>query len=347
MFGIDPRVSRAAWSVFVVALAIFIAYSVRTTILVVVFSVFFAYLLFPLVKLIDRHTPTRFPRTAALAIVFVLVIAIVVVAAAVVGNQIVNEASHLAEQLPTMLDTANLSERIPLPAFLESQRQHLVGFIGEQLRNSSGQAVPFAQQFGKTLMQTAGNLIYVVLVPILSFLLIKEAPSIRASVRTWLTRSSDSFWLPIAEDLNLLLSSYVRALLLLALATFVSYGIVLAVMGVPYSAILAGAAGVMEVVPVVGPVLAAATILAVCVFSGYAHFWWVAGFILVYRLFQDYALSPYLMGKGVEMSPLMVIVGLLAGEELGGVAGMFLAIPLLAAAKILLARLSLPRRPNS
>jgi predicted PurR-regulated permease PerM len=63
----------------------------------------------------------------------------------------------------------------------------------------------------------------------------------------------------------------------------------------------------------------------------------------VYRLFQDYALGPYLMGKGVEISSLMVILGLLAGEELGGVAGIFLAVPVLAAAKIILARLGVRR----
>jgi predicted PurR-regulated permease PerM len=49
------------------------------------------------------------------------------------------------------------------------------------------------------------------------------------------------------------------------------------------------------------------------------------------------------MGKGVEISSLMVILGLLAGEELGGVAGIFLAVPVLAAAKIILARLSVRR----
>jgi predicted PurR-regulated permease PerM len=346
MLGIDPRAARVAWTVFLVAAALFIVYSVRTTLLLIVFAVFFAYLLFPLVQLVDRHTPRRVPRIAALALVFVSALAVVILAAALLGNRIVDEASRLAQQLPTMLDTTNLSQRIPIPAFLEPQRERLISFIGDQLRSGTGQALPFAQQVGEGLMHAAGNLIYVVLVPILSFLFIKEAPDIKLHIRSWLGRSKSEFWLSIAEDLNVLLASYVRALVLLSIATFISYGIVFSAIGVPYSAMLAGIAALMEVIPVAGPVAAVATILIVCMFSGYGHILWVVVFIAVYRLFQDYALGPYLMGQGVELSSLIVILGLLAGEELGGVAGIFLAVPVLAAGKIILARMR-ARRSSS
>lgn len=73
-------------------------------------------------------------------------------------------------------------------------------------------------------------------------------------------------------------------------------------------------------------------------FSGYPHLLWLIGFIVAYRLFQDYALNPYLMSEGVKVSPLLVIVGLLAGEQLGGVAGIFLSVPVIAALKIVLSR---------
>ncbi|WP_278501429.1 AI-2E family transporter, partial [Paraburkholderia fungorum] len=56
------------------------------------------------------------------------------------------------------------------------------------------------------------------------------------------------------------------------------------------------------------------------------------------RLFQDYVLNPYLMSEGVEVSPFLVIVGLLAGDQLGGVAGIFLAVPVIAMLKIVIGR---------
>ena len=57
--------------------------------------------------------------------------------------------------------------------------------------------------------------------------------------------------------------------------------------------------------------------------SGYGHLLVLAGFIGLYRLFQDYVLNPTLMSGGVALPPLLVLFGLLAGEELAGVAGIF------------------------
>src|SRR5579862_812933 len=137
MLGIDPRAAKVAWTVFLVAAVLFIVYSVRTTILLIVFAVFFAYLLSPLVQFVDRHTPRRIPRLAALALVFMAVFTVVVVTGVLLGNRIVDEAARLGKQLPTMLDPANLSQHIPIPAFLEPQRERLINFIGDQLRSGT------------------------------------------------------------------------------------------------------------------------------------------------------------------------------------------------------------------
>ena len=347
MLEIDPRAAKVTWTVFLIGSALFITYSIRSAILAIIFAIFFAYLLFPLVRFVERHTPPRFPRTAALVLVFILVIAGVTIGGALLGNRIVEEAARLAQQLPKMLDTPNLSQRVPLPAFLEPERERFVSFIIDQLRSGTGQALPFAERFGVTLMHAASNLLYLVLVPILSFLLIKEAPTIKKGALSWLSQSNNTMWILIAEDLSLLLSSYVRALMLLSIATFISYSLVLSLLGVPYAALLASVAAIMEVIPVVGPIAAGLIILVVSIFSGYDHILWIFGFVLIYRLFQDYALGPFLMAKGVEISSLMVIFGLLAGDELGGIAGIFLSVPVLAAAKIIFVKIQEKRIPDS
>jgi predicted PurR-regulated permease PerM len=104
--------------------------------------------------------------------------------------------------------------------------------------------------------------------------------------------------------------------------------------------LLAGLAAVLEFIPFAGPLAASAAALVVAGFSGYDHLLWLLGFIVAYRVFQDYVLNPYLMSEGVEVSPLMVILGLLAGDQLGGVAGIFLSVPAMAALKIIFTRAS-------
>ncbi len=61
--------------------------------------------------------------------------------------------------------------------------------------------------------------------------------------------------------------------------------------------------------------------------------------MLRYRMFQDYVRSPHLMGRGVQLHPLLVLFGVFAGGELAGVAGPFLSVPALALARILYLRI--------
>jgi predicted PurR-regulated permease PerM len=340
MLGIDLRVARIVWTVFVIALLLFLLYSIRQTILVLTFAIFFSYLVYPLIELAERSRPARIPRMVSVASVFVLVLLIISIAGSLFGAQIAEEASGLSQQLPKQLDVQKITAHIPLPEFLQPQRARLVAFINEQLHTGTVQAVPFAQKFGLGVMHAATNLIYLVLIPILSFLLIKEAPAWRRSLLAWLGRRSSPKWAGIISDLDVLMAGYVRALLILSLATFVVYSIVFSLFGVTYALLLGVMAGLLEVIPFAGPLIAAALVLLVSGFTGFPHLLWLALFIGAYRIFQDYVLNPYLMNKGLEVSPLLVIIGLLAGDQLGGVVGIFLAVPIMAAVKVVFTRLN-------
>ena len=338
MLGFDFRTARIVWTIFIVALLLFLLYAARSTLLVVVFAIFFSYLVYPLIQLVERRRPERVPRTASIALVFVVVITVLFVAGGMFGTRMVDEATRLSQRLPDLLNSANNASQFPLPKILEPIRERVLDLVRTQLQSGTSEALPWAQRVGLGVMHAASNLIYVVLIPVLSFLLIKEAPGIRANVLSWMPEPSRTLWSAITEDLDVLLSGYVRALLLLSMATLVCYSIAFALMGVPYALLLAGIAALLEFIPFVGPLAAVVLALVVAGFSGYDHLLLLMGFILLYRLFQDYVLNPYLMSEGVEVSPLLVIVGLLLGEELGGVAGIFLSVPLMAATKIILVR---------
>lgn len=339
MPNIDVRAARITWTVLLIAFAVVLVYAIRVTLLVMLCAIFFAYLLLPLVQRVDRRLPAKVPRSAAIALVFLLVFIIVGVSAALLGTRIADEASRLGQQLPNLLNTENLSQRIPLPGFLEPQRQRLVNILSAQLQAGTGQAVPFAQRFGIGLVHAASNLIYLVLVPILAFLFINDGPGLKREALSWLEGSRRNFWEGVADDINLLLAGYVRALTLLSLATFITYGVVLSLLGAPYALLFGGLAALLEIIPVLGPLVAAVIILVMAVFSGFDHLWFLVGFIAAYRIFQDYVLSPRLLSNRLEISALMVIFGLLAGDQLAGVAGIFLSVPVLAAAKIVMVRL--------
>lgn len=110
---------------------------------------------------------------------------------------------------------------------------------------------------------------------------------------------------------------------MLLLVLRVSYAIVLGVIG-----------GALEFVPVVGPLVAAVLILVIALVTGYKHLLILALFLGAWRIFQDYVNSPRIMGKQVELHPLLALFGVLAGAEIGGVLGVYLSIPVMASLRI-------------
>jgi predicted PurR-regulated permease PerM len=104
-----------------------------------------------------------------------------------------------------------------------------------------------------------------------------------------------------------------------------------ALLGLPSPLVLGLIAGMLEFVPLVGPLVVAilAALLAL-LHSGFALAFVVLLFLGVLRIVQDYVIYPRLIGHGIHLHPLAVILAILAGAEIAGVAGIFLAIPVIA-----------------
>jgi len=340
MLAFDRHAARVTWTVSLVVLALFAFYSVRRTLFVFVLAVFFSYVLYPAVRWLERLVPRRMSRTASTTIVFVVLLLLLVGLGALIGPLIADQSSLLVKELPRLANDPKVFDRL-LPDWLAPFRGRGLQFLREQLQSGASLAIPLARQAGQTVIQVVGNAIFVVLIPVLAFLFIKDGTVMRDQFLDWAAgREHGAMWQRIVDDLDLLLGRYIRALLLLALATFVAYSIFFSVAGVPYGVLLAAAAAVLEFIPVIGPLAAAVACVAVAGLSGYDHLFILAGFIALYRIFQDYVLNPTLMSGGVAVPPLLILFGLLAGEELAGVVGIFLSVPVLAAAKIATLRIA-------
>jgi predicted PurR-regulated permease PerM len=194
--------------------------------------------------------------------------------------------------------------------------------------------MPVLKRIGGQLFRYAGHLVFIVLIPILSFLFTRYGSSMRAGLYEWLDGVNRGFWRNVICDLDKFIAHYVRAVLLMSLATFLAYGGFLSLVRVRYGLVLAGTAGLLELIPLVGPLTAAVLVLGMAVFSGFPHLLWLVLFLICYRLFQDYVLNPLLMSSAAQLNPVAVIFGVLAGEQLAGVPGVLLAIPVLGTVKI-------------
>ena len=352
MLGFNRRAAKYAWTVALVALTLLVVFAIRKTLFIFLLAVFFAYMVYPAVALVSRYKPRRISHSVASAIVFAFILSVVIVGAILAGPPIAEQATTLANKLPGMIHDPQILSRVPLPGWLEPFRNNVGGFVQEQFASGASAALPVAKKVGKDVLGVAGKSIYLILIPILAFLFIKDATPMRATFLQWASRGGhSSMWTRIVDGLDKLLGRYIRSLLILSATTLVVYSVTFTLAGVPYALLLAALGGVLEFIPVIGPLTAAAVALIVSGVSGYDHLLLLVGFIAVYRLFQDYVLNPYLMSGGVEVPPLMVLFSLLAGEEIGGVVGIFLSVPVLAAARVIasavVAEVSRPRENRS
>jgi predicted PurR-regulated permease PerM len=338
MLEIDGRVLRAVWTVFLFVLVVALIYLTRSVLVIFTLAIFLAHLIAPLVDRIDRLTPRRVSRTVVLALVYVASIGIALAVLIPVGAKIGEQASMLAHRLPEALKEDPLS-RFPLPAWLETWRPRLTEFLDEQTTGFGDRVLPLIERLGPGILSGLGSLAGVVLIPILSFFFLKDGILMRNAIVDCFQPRRQSLAEEILDDLHLLVAQYIRALVLLAIATFVSYSIMLSALGVPYAVLLASVAGMLELIPFVGPLTGGIVALLVAGVSGYPHLLWIVVFLVVYRLFQDYVLSPYLLSSSIAIHPLLVLFGVLAGEQVAGVPGMFFSVPVIAALRIVIVRM--------
>jgi predicted PurR-regulated permease PerM len=346
MLGIDARAVRYTWTAAALVLLLALVYAVRKTLFIFILAVLFAYLLSPLVNLLNRFLPTRKRRTPALLLAYVILVGLMVLVGTQIGSRVVNEAKALTKDLPAkMADWEKPSPNLSPTA--NSLRSQIVERVRGALTEGSADLVSAAAQAGMKFITVASDAIYIVIIPILAFFFLKDGHVIREHVLDMVQDGPQRLLADdVLEDIHLLLAHYMRALVLLSAAAFTAYSIFFSIMGVPYGVLLAALGGMLEFIPMLGPLTAGIIIVVVSALSG-SHAVGVIIFLLAYRVFQDYILSPHLMERGVELHPLFVLFGVFAGAEVAGIAGTFLSVPILAMVRILFVRIRKARMATS
>lgn len=336
MMGIDHRALRAAWTVFLFGLALTVIWFIRSTIVVFAAAVFFAYMLSPLVGLVERFIKRR--RGLALAIVYCLLIGLLVLIGFRLVPAVAAQAISLSSRLPGLI-SGNLG-KFPLPAWAEPMREQVIPVLNKIATNLQSSVVPFLQEAGSRVLTGLGATLPIILIPILAFFFLKDARTIRASLVCLVEKASNRAMLDrILDDIHDVLRNYIRALVLLSIASFCAWAIFLSALRYPYELLLAGVSAILEFIPVIGPAAALAILLAVCLVTGTGGLLWIVIFWACFRVLQDYVLNPYLMSSGIEIHPLLVLFGVLAGDALAGIPGMFFSVPVLAILRLVFVRM--------
>jgi predicted PurR-regulated permease PerM len=148
-------------------------------------------------------------------------------------------------------------------------------------------------------------------------------------------RPNRRFVRAVLDDLDLMLAAFIRAQLSLCGLSLVAYTLVLGFAHFPFSFAIAAIAAIFEFIPLLGPLASGIMIMSIAVVTGYQHWLAILVFLVVWRGLQDYVNSPWLMGRGLELHPFAIILGVLISGEIAGVAGVFLSVPVMAGLRII------------
>jgi predicted PurR-regulated permease PerM len=337
--GLQTRVVlRVILIVLAVALTLWVILKLSGVILLLILSVFFAYFVAPLVEFLSR--PLRIagrklaiPRALAIVLSYLIIVGVVVVGIYVLVPRLANQFPEFSEQARGYWTSVGTK----MQGWVYYFRSHQ---MPPKLLDAINGAIPSVIEkvsltVSAVLGSIAGWVIYIpwlVLIPVLSFFFLKDAQAFRSSALQMLPRGrwrwrGDEFF----QDINSTLAAYIRAQLTACLFIGVVCALGFTLLGVPSPLVLGVIAGVCEFIPLVGPLLVALLAAGAALLHGglFLAFLLLA-FLAVLRIAQDYVVYPRLIGQGIHLHPLAVIIAILSGAELAGVAGIFLAIPVVA-----------------
>jgi predicted PurR-regulated permease PerM len=341
---VDERHQKSLilWTIWMVALAVIIlwaAYLVRGVLLLIYVSGLLAIGFSPIIRLIERQKvlpigTARFPRWLAILILYLVIIGTVVLIGVLVIPPVIHQAQQLWSALPGMFDRAQeyliakgwLRDRLTLR---EAVERAPVGNSGDALTTAFGAVVG-----------VIGGLFGLITILILTFYLLVDAESLRAMMLRLFPADRRKRVDMASRDITVKVSAWLGGQLVLGGIIGGSSAVGLWLLGVPYFYVLAVISGVGELIPVVGPILASIPAIAIAATVSVQKVLLVIVFFVVQQQIENHLLVPKIMSRQVGVSAATVIVALLIGAKLHGIAGAILAVPTAAILSVVIAEIA-------
>ena len=335
----DPAAQRGLvlWTIAVAALAVVLiwsAYLVRDVLLLIYVSGLLAVGFSPIVRLIERQKvlpigTRRFPRWLAILILYVFILGTLTGIGFMIVPPLVDQGQQLWTAVPGMFDKAQ--EYLIHKGLL---REHLTlrEAVARAPKTGGGEAVGTVMS---AVVGVVGGLFGLLTILILTFYILVEADNLRDGMLRLFRRGDRARAAAVSRDITVKVSAWLGGQLLLGGIIGGSSAIGLWLLGIPFFYVLALISGVGELIPVVGPILAAipAVIVAATVSTNKVIL--VIVFFVVQQQLENHILVPKVMERQVGVSAVTVIIALLIGGKLLGIPGAILAVPSAAILQVL------------
>ena len=311
-------------------------YSARRILLIFVFAVFFAYLINPVVKLLQRHSlffrNLRGPAVVEVYLAFLILMA-------VLGYEfapgLARNTVQLVDQVPIVMDglsTGNIATELGGKyGWSHEQEFRFRAFLGRHREDIQG-LVSTVDRYLSNAAQLVGGLF---LIPVLAIFFLRDGDYITdIFIKLFFPENRRARIHSVANELHLMLTRYMKAQVLLCGLSFLFYSGALLLLRFPHAIALGVLGGLLEFIPGFGWTSTAAVIVGIGMVN-HLHWVWMMVLIGAWRIIQDYYTTPRIMGHNLKIHPLAAIFAVLVGAEIGGIVGIYLAVPLMASMRVI------------
>ena len=310
---------------------------IGTIFLIIVAAIFFAYLIYPVVRWLNR----TLPLIVSILLVYAVIAALVVVGLTYLIPAITTEVSTLSREWPSIQtklteyirDPNNrLLARVPGPLRLELEKLPQTVVTWAQVHGAAA--------LGNAVMVLIGTVAFVgacIAVPVLGAYLLYDSETIKRFFMGFIPSRRRESTLGLLSELEQVVGGFIRGQLLVGGSVGALIAVGLMFVGEPYAILIGVLAGALDLIPYIGPVIAAIPALAIAFASGgFPLAVKVAVVFVLANQAEGHIIAPNIVSRTIQLSPSAVVVSILIGGELYGVLGMFMAVPIAGIIRVLL-----------
>lgn len=323
-------------AVVVVAVLVgaYLVYRLRELMVMLLIAGVLAFILDPLILRLSR----RMKRPVAIALVFLGLVAVGGAVGTLLIPRVVTQARGFIQEIPTYSQDARtrVVDLVSRYGGSEEQAQTAIDKALDQAQNFSKRVSGEVERF---LIEVLGWAVKSVLILILAIYLLLDKERLREGLVESFPEDSRTDLREVVQELSDVFSSYLRGQGTVILFVAASATIALLALGIPYALFIGFLAGILEVIPYFGALAGALPAVALGFTKSPATGIWVIVAFLVINQLEGHVVIPWVMGANLEMRPLAIFLTLLAGEMLGGVVGMIVAVPAVSLLRVLIPRI--------
>ena len=301
-----------------------------------------AYMLHPIVKILERLLPwsREYPnvsRLASIIVVYLVALAVITGSLLIIIPPAFEQATAFAESLPLFFDNAQIT--------VEAWNEQLTGSIPEEIRqefvdlleNAGVILISSFQDILRRMFSLVSSALTIVIglaiVPIFLFYILKDAEDLSERFVSLFPSNIHVHVRNIMIIINHVLSNYVKAQLTLAIAVGLLAYIGLMILDIRFSILLAIVAGFSELIPIVGPIIGAIPGVLVTLATDPEKIIWVILMYLMIQLLENSLMVPRIQSQALKVHPVVIMLALVVGSEFAGLYGLILGPPIVAVIK--------------